>query len=358
MAVSRSDLLVATQHRLARAMDAIPAPVARRIAGTDRDADGMALDPHLAMILRLGERAQPDRHGTPVDEQRAAIRESSRVAAGPPIAVGEVRDLTVDGAEGPLRARLYSPAGSTSTPRALLVYFHGGGWVVGDLDTHDQPCRLLCRYADVHVLSVDYRLAPEHPAPAAAHDAVAAYRWALAHAEALGADPRRVAVGGDSAGGNLAAVVAQQARNSGIQAPAAQLLLYPGADASRPYPSKDLFSEGYFLTKRQMDWYWDTYSAGASRTDPWLSPLCADDLSGLAPAIVTTAAFDPLRDEGEAYAAALREAGTTVVLRRAAGLVHGYLSMTGIHRASLDESLAVAGALGALLAIDRADPTP
>jgi acetyl esterase len=219
MAVSRSDLLVATQHRLARAMDAIPASVARRIAGSDRDADGMELDPHLAMILRLGERAQPDRHGTPVDEQRAAIRESSRVAAGPPIAVGAVRDLTVDGAEGPLRARLYSPAGSTAAPRALLVFFHGGGWVVGDLDTHDQPCRLLCRYAEVHVLSVDYRLAPEHPAPAAAHDALAAYRWALANAGSLGADPTRVAVGGDSAGGNLAAVVAQQARNAGIQAP-------------------------------------------------------------------------------------------------------------------------------------------
>jgi acetyl esterase len=338
-------------------MDALPASAAARIAGTSRDADGMALDPHLAMILKLGERAQPDRHGTPVDEQRAAIRESSKVAAGPPIPVGAVRELTVDGDEGPLRARFYSPAAAAASPDPLplLVFFHGGGWVVGDLDTHDQPCRLLCRYAEVHVLSVDYRLAPEHPAPAAAHDAVAAYRWALENAAQLGADPVRVAVGGDSAGGNLAAVVAQQARNSGIQPPVVQLLVYPGTDASRPYPSKDLFSEGYFLTKKQMDWYWDTYSAGGSRTDPWLSPLCADDLSGLAPALVTTAAFDPLRDEGEAYAAALREAGTPVVLRRAAGLVHGYLSMTGIHRASFDESLAVAGALSALLAVTPGD---
>ena len=349
MPPTRSDLVVATQHRLARAMDALPAAAARRVAGTSRNIDGQLLDPHLAMILALGDKARPDRHGAPVEEQRVGIRDSSKVAAGPPIPVRAVRDLTVDGATGPLAARLYSPDTITSGRRPLLVFFHGGGWVVGDLDTHDQPCRLLCRYADVHVLSVDYRLAPEFPAPAAAEDAVASYAWALAHAAELGADPTRVAVGGDSAGGNLAAVVAQQARDTGIQAPAVQLLVYPGTDASTRYPSKDLFAEGYFLTKKQMDWYWDTYSAGGSRTDPRLSPLCADDLSGLAPAVVTTAAFDPLRDEGEAYAAALRDAGNTVVLRRAQGLVHGYLSMTGIHRASFEESLVVAGAFAAML---------
>lgn len=356
MAPSRSDLLVAVQQRAARALDALPDSALRRLAGSSRDVDGLRLDPQLAVILAAGDRARPDREGMPVEEQRANMRLSSRLAAGAPTPVGPVRDLTVDGAEGPLRARLYSPdpaASSSPGPRPLLVFFHGGGWVVGDLDTHDQPCRLLCRYADVHVLSVDYRLAPEHPAPAAAHDAVAAYTWAVAHAAELGADATRVAVGGDSAGGNLAAVVAQQARDTGLQAPAAQLLLYPGVDASRRYPSKDLFAEGYFLTKRQMDWYWDTYSAGGSRTDPMLSPRCADDLSMLAPALVTTAAFDPLRDEGEAYAEALREAGNQVVLRRAPGLVHGYFSMTGINRASLVESLAVAGAFGALLETAR-----
>jgi acetyl esterase len=352
MAPSRTDLLAGVQQRLARAVDALPDSALRRLAGESRDLDGLRLDPQLGVILALGERARPDREGMPVAEQRARMRETSRMAAGRPTPVGSVRDLTVDGAVGPLRARLYSPEPSSSSspgPRPLLVFFHGGGWVVGDIDTHDQPCRLLCRYADVHVLSVGYRLAPEHPAPAAAEDAVAAYAWALAHAAELGADPARVAVGGDSAGGNLAAVVAQQARDTGLQAPAVQLLVYPGVDASRPYPSKNLFAEGYFLTKKQMDWYWDTYSAGGSRTDPWLSPRCADDLSKLAPALVTTAGFDPLRDEGEAYADALREAGTPVVLRRAPGLVHGYLSMTGINRASLEESLAVAGAFAALL---------
>jgi len=201
----------------------------------------------------------------------------------------------------------------------------------------------------VHVLSVDYRLAPEHPYPAAVDDSIAAFAWAAAHADELGADPTRLAVAGDSAGGNLAAVVAQVTRDTGVVQPVAQLLIYPGTDSSTKRPSKDLFADGFFLTKKQMDWYWDTYSAGGSRTDPRLSPLCAADLSGLAPAVVTTAAFDPLRDEGEAYAHALRDARVPVVLRRAPGLVHGYFSMTGIHRASLDESIAVCGAFAALL---------
>jgi len=283
-----------------------------------------------------------------IAERRALTRSSARVAAGAPIPVGAVRDLMVDGGGGRIPARHYAPS-SGGAGRPLVVFFHGGGWVVGDLDTHDQPCRLLARTADVHVLSVDYRLAPEHPYPAAVDDAVAAFAWAARHAEELGADPTRLAVAGDSAGGNLAAVLSQVTRDAGTTQPVAQLLIYPGTDSSRKRPSKDLFADGFFLTKKQMDWYWDTYSAGGSRTDPRLSPLCADTLVGLAPAVVTTAAFDPLRDEGEAYAAALRAAGVPVVLRRAAGLVHGYFSMTGIHRASLEESIAVCGAFAALL---------
>jgi acetyl esterase len=289
----------------------------------------------------------PDRANVSVEQQRSAMRASAAMAAGPPIAVGAVRDLSVDGADGPLRARHYAPPSGGIRP--LLVFLHGGGWVVGDIDTHDQPCRLLARYANVHVLSVDYRLAPEHPYPAAVNDSVAAFAWAVEHAATLGADPSRVAVGGDSAGGNLAAVVSQVTRDSGTAMPVAQLLIYPGADASVDRPSKSLFADGFFLTRAQMDYYWDTYSAGGSRTDPGLSPLRAESLAGLPPAVVTTAAFDPLRDEGEAYADALREAGVPVVMRRAPGLVHGYFNMTGVHRASLDESLAVAGAFAALL---------
>jgi len=333
---------------MARLMDALPDRAATRISGGTRTVDGQVLEPHLALVLALNDRIRPERDTAPVDEQRAAMRASAAIAAGVPIPVGPVSELTLDGAEGPLAARHYAPP-SGSPIRPLLVFFHGGGWVVGDLDTHDQPCRLLAKFADVHVLSVDYRLAPEHPYPAAVNDSVAAFAWAVAHAAELGADPTKVAVGGDSAGGNLAAVVSQVTRDSGTAMPVAQLLLYPGTDASVDRPSKNLFADGFFLTRTAMDWYWDTYSAGGDRTDPKLSPLCASNLEGLPPAILTTAAFDPLRDEGEAYADALRAAGVTVVLRRAPGLVHGYFSMTGIHRASLDESLAVAGAFGALL---------
>jgi acetyl esterase len=300
------------------------------------------------MILGFEQRVNRRDAEPSVEARRALTRSSARVAAGAPIVVGPVRDLVVDGGDEPVPARHYAPP-SGSAGRPLVVFFHGGGWVVGDLDTHDQPCRLLSKTADVHVLSVDYRLAPEHPYPAAVDDAVAAFAWAAGHADELGADPTRLAVAGDSAGGNLAAVVAQVTRDTATTQPVAQLLLYPGTDSSRKRPSKDLFADGFFLTKKQMDWYWDTYSAGGSRTDPRLSPLCAESLAGLAPAVVTTAAFDPLRDEGEAYADALRDAGVPVVLRRGAGLVHGYFSMTGIHRASLDESLAVCGAFAALL---------
>jgi acetyl esterase len=346
--LTRAKLTATLQHRVARTLDALPTGAATRAAGGPVVVDGQTLDPHLGMVLAFEQRFRRSPEGRTVEQQREAIRESARIAAGRPIPVGTVRDLPVDGAVGPRRARLFSPE-PTGCPRPLVVFLHGGGWVVGDLDSHDQPCRLLARYSDVHVLSVDYRLAPEHPFPAAAEDSVAAFAWAVAHAAELGADPSRVAVAGDSAGGNLAAVVAQVTRDTGVTQPVAQLLIYPGADGSISRPSKSLFAEGFLLTRKQMDWYWDIYRADAPSTDPRLSPLLNPDLSGLAPAVVTTAAFDPLRDEGEAYAAALRAAGTTVVLRRAAGLVHGYFSMTGIHRASRDESLAVAGAFAALL---------
>lgn len=352
MRVSSERLAAEAQHRLGRLVDSIPASLATRVAGGPRVIDGERLDPHLGVILAVEERLRGSDDDLTLEQRRRTLRTASRAAAGPPVPVGDVRDLEVDGGAGPLLARLYTPPGPSlapsARPRPLVVFFHGGGWVVGDLDTHDQPCRLLCRHADVHVLSVDYRLAPEHVYPAAVEDAVAAFAWAREHAAGLGADPDRVAVAGDSAGGTLSAVVAQVARDEGTPGPVAQLLVYPGADASVDRPSKQLFS-GLYLTRERMDWYWDTYSAGGSRTDPRLSPLCAERLDGLPPAVVATAALDPLRDEGEAYAEALEAAGVPVVRRRGRGLVHGYLSMTGINRASLEESIAVIGAFGALL---------
>jgi acetyl esterase/lipase len=211
----------------------------------------------------------------------------------------------------------------------LLVFYHGGGWTIGDLDTHDALCRLTCRDAEVHVLSVDYRLAPEHKAPAALDDAYAAFRWATEHAADLGAIPDKVAVGGDSAGGNLAAIVAQLARDDGGPKPVLQWLIYPRTDFTAQTRSMSLFADGFLLTKADMDWFEVNYldGSGVEPTDPRVSPLLADTLAGLPPALIATAGFDPLRDEGNRYAAALRDAGTPVDLRSTGSVTHGFASL-------------------------------
>jgi len=228
----------------------------------------------------------------------------------------------------------------------LLVFFHGGGFVLGDLDTHDTTCRLLCRHADVHVLAVEYRLAPEHPFPAAQEDVMAAYAWACAHARELGADAARVAVGGDSAGGNLSAVLCQLAVKNGLPAPALQLLLYPAVDRTVERPSVGLFAEGFFLTRTDIEWFHERYvGPSLDRSDPRISPLLCPELSGLPPALVITAGFDPLRDEGEAYAQALQRAGTPVTLRRFDGLIHGFVNMGGVSRACRDAVVEIASML-------------
>ncbi len=318
--------------------------------------DGQRLEPEMQLTLALLERrgAAPVEELT-VEEAREATRRQSAISSGRPIPVGDSKDLWIDGVAGPLPARHYAPVDEPGGRPPLIVYFHGGGFVVGDLDTHDGLCRMLCRHSGAHVLSVDYRLAPENPFPAAVEDATAALRWAQAHAATLGADPRVVAVGGDSAGANLAAVAAWLAARSGEPVPAMQLLLYPAADATARRRSHELFGEDYFLTSKQMDWYLGHYiRGGGDLTDPRLSIVLADDLSGLPPALVVTAGFDPLRDEGEAFAAALREAGTPVVLRRFPGLVHGFARATGVSRAARDALVEVAGATRALLAVARA----
>jgi acetyl esterase len=225
--------------------------------------------------------------------------------------------------------------------------------VFGDLDTHDEPCRLLCRHAQVQVLSIDYRLAPEHPFPAAVHDALAAFRWAVAHASELGADAERVAVGGDSAGGNLSAVTARLAASDGGPKPALQLLIYPAVDLTdAETDSGRMFADGFFLTENDRRWSTRHYLSGpdADATDPRVSPARAEDLSGLPPAIVITAGFDPLRDEGEAYAEALRRAGTAAVLERAPELIHGFINMTTVP-AARDAVVRLAGMVRASLAL-------
>ncbi|MQA15884.1 MAG: alpha/beta hydrolase fold domain-containing protein [Pseudonocardiaceae bacterium] len=284
-----------------------------------------------------------------VAESRRQMRRNSPLVDGPTVQPVHSRELAVPGPAGEIACRHFEPDGlAVGSP--LLVYYHGGGWVLGDLDTHDNLCRFLALHAGVRVLSVDYRLAPEHPAPAAADDALAAYRYARGNAAGLGADPRRIAVGGDSAGGNLAAVTALTAAGRGLPTPAFLLMLYPGTDATVRRRSRDLFGDGFLLTDDAMTWFADRYVAEADRSDPRISPLLAGNLAELPPSYVVTAGFDPLRDEGEAFATALLEAGVPVVLRRHAGFIHGFANalLIGRFREAMFET---AGALRAGLAL-------
>lgn len=237
-------------------------------------------------------------------------------AQGPGPSVAEVRELTLGGRP----ARLYRPSAGLA---GAAVFFHGGGWVLGTLDSHDGVCRQLALDADIVVISVDYRLAPEHIFPAAFDDAVAAVCDAVAQANNLGIDPARLAVAGDSAGGNLAAAAALAARDAGI-ALAGQALIYPATDATMSGASYVENAEGYFLTTTEMVYFYDLYGASASRTDWRLSPAFAPSLAGAAPALVLTGELDPLRDEGEAYGAALAEAGVATTVVRYNGMTHGF----------------------------------
>jgi acetyl esterase len=235
-------------------------------------------------------------------------------------------DRTVPGAAGAISVRIYTPAGSTPFP--VLVYLHGGGWVIGNLDTHDGTCRALANAAGCVIVSVDYRLAPEHRFPAAPEDAYAATQWVATNAASIGADPSRIAVGGDSAGGNLSAVVALMARDRGGPSLCFQLLVYPVTDGTTQSASYRDNADGYFLTKDMMEWFWNHYVRDAAdRRHAYASPLRAESLNGVPPALVITAEFDPLRDEGEAYAARLREVGVPVVLTRYDGMIHGFFGM-------------------------------
>ena len=307
----------------------IPTPAKRALfGGRSVTIDGNTLDPTLQLMLSGLRAVGID--GLVVDDDpaasRAQMRQLSLELPGPQIHV-DVDDLSLPGPAGEIPARHYRPANGAPAP--LLVFYHGGGWSIGDLDSYDALCRLTCRDAGIHVLSIDYRLAPEHPAPAAVEDAYAAFRWAYDHAEELGAAPGRVAVGGDSAGGNLAAVVCQLARDEGGPAPVLQWLIYPRTDFTTQTRSLSLFARGFLLTKRDIDWFESQYLRRSSvdRADPRISPLLAESLAGLAPALIAVAGFDPLRDEGESYAAALQAAGTAVDLRCMGSLTHGFANL-------------------------------
>jgi len=321
---------------LARALMRLPAPVLRLLCGGRAiRIDGQELDAQMQLAcFLLAHSGHPSFETLPPAQARADIRRTAAAFEGALLPLAKVEERRIPGPAGEIRTRLYRPFES-DLPRPLLVYYHGGGWVVCDLDTHDSCCRFLALHAAVNVLSIDYRLAPEHRFPAAVDDCVAAFRWAVEHAAELGSDPARVAVGGDSAGGNLSAVVSQQTAREGGASPAFQLLLYPVTDLSTKHESYHLFGEGFFLTEKQMDWYRGHYLPDeAAALDPRASPLLAENLRGLAPAHVVTAGFDPLRDEGELYAKKLEAAGVPVMLRQQAGLIHGFANAPDIGTAS------------------------
>jgi acetyl esterase len=306
-----------------------------RVRAAGAGAAGPDLRPHpeIQALLKLAQLVTP-KDATLFSSpkvRRARARRDARVFGGVPAQLAKVSDLALD-TRPPLAGRHYVPAESDG-PLPLIVFFHGGGFVIGDLDTHDAPCRILCKEAGAHVLAIDYRLAPEHPFPAAVEDALAAYEWAHAHAERLGADPGRIAVAGDSAGANLATVVTQLAVKYGKPAPFLQLLFYPTVDRTVDRASLELFAEGYFLTRADVEWYTEQYTPNrADLTDPRVSPLVANDLRGQSPAIIVTAGFDPLRDEGDAYASALRAADNEVHMFHLTDLVHGFINMGALSR--------------------------
>jgi acetyl esterase len=292
----------------------------------------MPIDPAAAALIEVLEANFPRVNTvSSAQEARRLAKQMPQAVDVEPVAAVEER--SIPGPDGEVPVRIYWPSAERGS-RPGVVYFHGGGWVICDLDTHDGACRRLANEIGAVVVSVDYRLAPEHRWPAAAEDAYAATGWVAGHADELGVDAARLAVAGDSAGGNLTAVVAQMARDRDGPRLAFQLLVYPVIDVGATrveYPSQRENAEGYFLTTAQMEWYRDQYlGEDAHGEEPYVSPIKAASLAGLPPACVVTAEMDPLRDEGEAYAAALEAAGGSVVVYRAPGMFHGFFNMDAV----------------------------
>jgi acetyl esterase len=320
-----------------RALLRLPDRTLRRLLRHPVEADGLLLAADVQLLLRLErllDRAPAD---PPVAVLRRDMDRSVGIIRGRVVQPVATRELTV---ADRVPARLYEPVG-LPRGRGLLIYYHGGGWVIGNLATHDNLCRFLALRAGVRVLSVDYRLAPEARFPAAVQDAVAAFGWAVEHAAELGSDAGLIGVGGDSAGGNLSAVVCQHAAAAGGPRPAFALLIYPAVDFSTRRRSRELFCDGYLLTDARMTWFEGHYLGGwTDKADPRLSPLLAADLSGMPPTYVVTAGFDPLRDEGEEFAKRLADAGVPVTLRRQDTLIHGFANLFNLSRtarAAMDE---------------------
>ncbi|MEY2461779.1 MAG: acetyl esterase [Acidimicrobiaceae bacterium] len=296
----------------------------------------MPLDPGLEVMLdQLAQANGPTTREVGAVQARE-LYGAMALLNGDVVDVARVEDITIDGT---IPARLYASTAGESLP--IVVWYHGGGWTIGDLESADRTCRRLAAGTGALVVSLEYRLAPEHRFPAAVDDCLGALRWVMTNADSLGGDRSRVAVGGDSAGGNLAAVIAREARDEGL-ALRHQLLVYPVTDCTMSSSSYDANGEGYLLTRDTMTWFIENYVGQADHKDPRISPLYADDLRGVAPALIITAEFDPLRDEGEAYGDRLRDAGVDVEVRRFDGQTHSFFELTMITPTAATEAVDLA----------------
>jgi acetyl esterase len=343
------------EHRLLKLVCGLPPRLQRLLFGPPPVIDGQRLASDIHALLRLADLTGSNEFigDKDVAQARRDRRLEAEIVSPPrPVWMARVEAMEIPGPAGAIGARLYVPPVPTGPRlRPLLVYYHGGGWVIGDLETHDNPCRFLAAHSGAAVLAIDYRLAPEHPFPAAVEDAWAAYAWVLDNADDLGFYAGRIGVGGDSAGGNLAAAVCLRARDRGARPPAMQLLIYPVTQVGEELPSRQRFDEGFLLTRRSMDFFEEKYLPNrADHADPRVSLLKAGDLSGLPPAYLATAGFDPLRDEGELYALRMRDAGVRVNLRRHPALVHTFANLTAICPSARWAMLEAAAALRAGLA--------
>ncbi len=310
------------------------------------------LDSEARLLLDLMNKAvedgRPKLSSLPHAVGRKAVDKMSEDSEANPPDVASVDDGAFAGPAGEIRFRRYRPLGSAPGPLPTLVYYHGGGFVIGNIETHDSTCRRLANKSRCQVISIDYRLAPEHPFPAPIDDGIAAFRHIRDNAASFDADSKRIAVGGDSAGGAVAAVVCQSCRSAGEKMPAFQMLIYPATDSSRQSASRQEFTKGYFLEKDLIDWFWNAYApAGTDLKDLRLSPLLAADFSGLPPAFVLTAGFDPLRDEGRAYANRLIDAGVKTTYVNYPGTIHGFFSLTRFLQQGIKANDEAAGVLAA-----------
>jgi acetyl esterase len=314
------------------------------LAGPSITVDGRTLDARtqwfLQLLARSGQKPLPE---LGIARARSEFDAFQAIMGGSPVPIGEIVDRTIGTPEGKMRVRIYRPAGSVARLLPTILYFHGGGWVIGSVEGYELPCRFFSARTGCAVVAIDYRLAPEHKFPAAVDDAVTAFRWLAANASSLGLDPARIVVAGDSAGGTLAAVVAQELRGA-PQPPCLQWLIYPATDLTGITPSHASYGEKFLLTRADMEWFAAHYlSDPAQASDPRASPLRATDLAGLPPALVFTAGLDPLRDEGQAYANRMAAAGVKTIHREFESLIHGFIGMRGALQAAaraMDEMVA------------------